>query len=123
MLRESIEALILMLAPFTPHLSEELWEAMGHAGGVDAAGWPEFDPDIARAEEIELPVQVNGKVRARLSVPLDTSEAEVRRLALDDRHVQARTSGQEVARVIVVPGRLVNVVTRPVAAPRAGGQG
>ena len=122
-LRESIEALILMLAPFTPHLSEELWEAMGHAGGVDAAGWPEFDPDIARAEEIELPVQVNGKVRARLSVPLDTSEAEVRRLALDDRHVQARTSGQEVARVIVVPGRLVNVVTRPVAAPRAGGQG
>ena len=119
--RESVEALIRMLAPFTPHLAEELWEAIGHAGGVTVAGWPEFDPDIARAEEVELPVQVNGKVRARLSVPIDTAEAEVQRLALAHPHVQARTSGQQVARVVVVPRRLVNVVTRPAAAGSAGG--
>ena len=118
--REAIEALIRMLAPFTPHLAEELWEAIGHAGGVTAAGWPEFDPDIARAEEVELPVQVNGKVRARLSVPRETPEAELQRLALADPQVQARTSGQQVARVIVVPRRLVNVVTRPAPAQRAG---
>ena len=118
--REAIEALILMLAPFTPHLAEELWEAIGHAGGVTAAGWPAFDADIARAELVELPVQVNGKVRARLSVPVETPEAEVQRLALADLHVQARTSGQQVVRVIVVPRRLVNVVTRPAPAERVG---
>ena len=118
--REAVEALILMLAPFTPHLAEELWETIGHAGGVTAAGWPEFDPDIARAEEVELPVQVNGKVRARLSVPVETPEAEVQRLALADPHVRTRTSGQQVVRVIVVPRRLVNVVTRPGPAERAG---
>ena len=118
--REAVEALILMLAPFTPHLAEELWESIGRAGGVTAAGWPEFDPDIARAEELELPVQVNGKVRAHLSVPLETPEAEVQRLALADPHVRARTSGQQVVRVIVVPRRLVNVVTRPAPAQRGG---
>ncbi|MCY4660566.1 MAG: leucine--tRNA ligase [Acidobacteria bacterium] len=118
--REAIEALILMLAPFTPHLAEELWESVGHAGGVTAAGWPEFDPDIARAEELELPVQVNGKVRAHLSVPVETAEAEVQRLALAHPHVQARTAGQQVVRVIVVPRRLVNVVTRPAPAQRGG---
>ena len=118
--REAVEALILMLAPFTPHLAEELWESTGHAGGVTAAGWPTFDPEIARAEEVELPVQVNGKVRAHLTVPVETSEAEVRRLALADRHVQARTSGQQVVRVIVVRRRLVNVVTRPAPAERGG---
>ena len=118
--RESVEALILMLSPFTPHLAEELWEAIGHAGGVTAAGWPEFDPDIARVEDVELPVQVNGKVRARLSIAVETPEAEVRRRALAHPHVAARTSGQEVVRVVVVPRRLVNVVTRP--APHGRGE-
>ena len=68
-LREALEALVLMLSPFTPHLAEELWERLGHASGVVAAGWPAFDEAAAREDEIEMPVQVNGKVRARITVP------------------------------------------------------
>ena len=108
--REAVEALVLMLSPFTPHLSEELWEALGHAEGVEAAGWPAFDADVARAETVVLPVQVNGRVRARLTVAVDTPEDELRRLALAHPQVEAHTTGRKVARVVVVPGRLVNVV-------------
>ena len=111
--REALEALVLMLSPFTPHLAEELWEALGHEDGVEAAGWPAFDPDVARAETLVLPVQVNGKVRARLSVAVDTAEDELRRLALAQPQVEAHTAGKTVARVVVVPGRLVSIVARP----------
>ena len=110
--REAIEALVLMLSPFTPHLSEELWEALGHADGVDAAGWPAFDADVARAETLVLPVQVNGKVRARLTVAVDTTEDELRRLALAQPQVETHVAGRTVARVVVVPGRLVSIVAK-----------
>jgi len=111
-LREALEALVLMLSPFTPHLSEELWETLGHADGVEAAGWPVFDADVARAETLVLPVQVNGRVRARLTVGVDTADDELRRLALADPHVEAHTAGRTVARVVVVPGRLVSIVAK-----------
>ena len=68
-----------MLSPFAPHMAEELWERLGHAGGVVAAGWPAYDEAVARAEQIVVPVQVNGKVRARLTVPAGTSEEELQR--------------------------------------------
>ena len=110
--REALEALVLMLSPFTPHLSEELWEAMGHGEGVEAAGWPVFDADVARAETLVLPVQVNGKVRARLTVSADSGEDELRRLALDQPQVRAHTAGKTVARIVVVPGRLVSIVAK-----------
>ena len=111
--REAIEALVLMLAPFTPHLSEELWEALGHGEGVEAAGWPAFDPDVARVETAVLPVQVNGRVRARLTAAVDAAEDELRRLALAQPQVQAHVAGKTVARVVVVPGRLVSIVAKP----------
>jgi leucyl-tRNA synthetase len=76
-LQEAVEALVLLLAPFTPHLSEELWEMLGHPGGVVAAGWPALDEAAARAEEIEVPVQVNGKVRGRVTVPADASGDDI----------------------------------------------
>ena len=110
--REAMEALVLMLSPFTPHLAEELWEAMGHSGGVEAAGWPAFDPDVARGDTIVLPVQVNGKVRARLTVAAGAAEDELRRLALDQLQVQAHTAGKRVERVVIVPGRLVSIVAK-----------
>ncbi len=81
-LREAVEALVLMLSPFTPHLAEELWERLRpDAGerGIAAAGWPAVDEDAAREEEIEMPVQVNGKLRARITVDAEASEAEIRR--------------------------------------------
>jgi leucyl-tRNA synthetase len=110
--REALEALVLMLSPFTPHLSEELWEALGHGEGVEAAGWPVFDAEVARAETLVLPVQVNGKVRARLTVSVDSGEDDLRRLALEQPQVRAHTAGKTVARVVVVPGRLVSIVAK-----------
>ncbi len=110
--REAVEALVLMLSPFTPHLSEELWETLGHADGVVAAGWPTFDPDVARAAELVVPVQVNGRVRSRLTVDAELSEAELERHALAEPKVAAHLSGKTVVRVVVVAGKLVNIVAR-----------
>ncbi len=110
--KEAVEALVLMLSPFTPHLSEELWEALGHSDGVVAAGWPAFDPNVARADELVVPVQVNGRVRTRLTVDAELSVAELERQALEDPHVVAHVSGKTVARVIVIAGKLVNIVAR-----------
>ena len=111
-LREAVEALVLMLSPFAPHLCEELWERLGHAGGLRAAAWPGFDPEVARADEVVVPVQVNGKLRARLTVDADVAEEELRTAALAESAVRARTAGREIVRVVVVRGKLVNVVVR-----------
>ena len=112
-LKEAIEALVLMLSPFAPHMVEELWERLGHEGGVVAAGWPAFDPEVAKAEEIVVPVQVNGKLRARLTVPADSTEEQLRALALADPAVQAHTQGKRVVKVVIARGKLVNVVVAP----------
>jgi leucyl-tRNA synthetase len=111
-LKESVESLILMLSPFAPHMSEELWERLGHAGGVVAAGWPAFDAEVARAETITVPVQVNGKLRARLTVGADVPEEELRALALADPHVQQYTDGKTLVNVVIAGRKLVNVVVK-----------
>ena len=109
-MREAVEALIRLLAPFAPHTAEELWEMLGHEGGLTAVSWPEFNPAVARAEEIVIPVQVNGKVRGRVNVPVDISDDELQRVALADPGVQAHTAGKAVKKVVVAKGRLVSVV-------------
>ncbi len=111
-LGEAVEALVLMLAPFTPHIAEELWEELGHRGGLHAAPWPSFDPAVARANEMVVPVQVNGKVRSRLTVASDASEQELRALALADPAVLAHTTGKTIGQVIVARGKLVSIVAR-----------
>lgn len=112
--REALEALVLMLAPFTPHISEEMWEALGHEGGIlnGTSRWPQADKELARREELEIPVQVNGKLRSRISATPDTPEDELRTAALADEKIQSFTNGREIVKVIVVPQRLVNVVVR-----------
>jgi leucyl-tRNA synthetase len=111
--REAIEALVVMLAPFSPHVAEEMWSGLGHERGlVEAAPWPAADPELARREELEIPVQVNGKLRARVTVAPDISEADLRAIALADAKVQGFIDGHEVMKVIVVPQRLVNVVVK-----------
>jgi leucyl-tRNA synthetase len=111
---EAIEALVVMLAPFSPHVAEEMWESLGHKGGLvqATAVWPVADPELARKEELEIPVQVNGKLRSRVVVAPDISEADLRALALADSKVQGFIDGHEVVKVIVVPQRLVNVVVK-----------
>jgi leucyl-tRNA synthetase len=111
-LREAVETLLLLLGPVCPHVTEELWAALGHAESLFRQRWPEPDPVALVREEVTVVVQVDGKVRSRLTVEAGASEEEVRRLALADGKIQPWTSGREVARVVVVPGRLVNVVTR-----------
>jgi leucyl-tRNA synthetase len=112
--REAIEALVVMLTPFSPHVAEEMWESLGHQGGLvqAAAVWPVADPELARKEELEIPVQVNGKLRSRVIVAPDITEADLRALALADSKVQGFIDGHQVVKVIVVPQRLVNVVVK-----------
>ncbi len=109
-LKEAAEALVLMLSPFTPHVAEELWERLGRTGGVVAAGWPAFDAEVAKADEIVVPVQVNGKLRSRLGVPADVTEDDLRARALADPAVRSHTQGKRVIKVVIAKGRLVNVV-------------
>jgi leucyl-tRNA synthetase len=108
--REAIEALVRMLSPFAPHTCEELWEMLGHRDGLMQAAWPEFNAEVARAEEIVIPVQVNGKVRSRLTVPAESSEKELEEMALADPAVIAHLSGKQVKKVVVAKGRLVSLV-------------
>ncbi len=108
--REAVEALLRMLAPFAPHTAEELWQNLGYPGGLAAASWPAFSDQVARADEVVVPVQVNGKVRGRLTVAADASEAELGRLALAAPSVQAHIAGRTIKKVVVARGRLVSVV-------------
>lgn len=107
---EAIHSLILVLAPFTPHIADELWERLGYQGFTYNEPFPEYDPEVAAAEELNIVVQVNGKLRDVLVVPVDTPREELERLALASPKVQQFTNGKTVKKIIVVPNKLVNVV-------------
>jgi leucyl-tRNA synthetase len=109
--KDVAEVLVRLLAPMAPHWADELWQtALGHDGSIHTQPWPDFDSEQAKADEVELAVQVNGKVRAKVTVAADAPEADVRQVALDA--VAPFTEGGTVAKAIVIPGRLVNVVVR-----------
>lgn len=108
--RAVLEPFVLLLAPYAPHLAEELWRALGHADTLAYEPWPAFDPALTKADEIEVPVQVNGKVRARLKVPAEIGDKELEAAALADEAVKAQLAGKTVKMVKVVPRKLVNVV-------------
>jgi leucyl-tRNA synthetase len=109
-LREAVELLLHMLCPFAPHAAEELWERIGNSDLLCTRRWPEADDAAAREETVEVVVQVNGKVRARLTVAAAAGEAEVRTLALADPRVREHTSGKEIRKTVYVPGKLFSVV-------------
>ncbi|MCW5854061.1 MAG: leucine--tRNA ligase, partial [Anaerolineae bacterium] len=107
---EAVEAFLLLLAPLAPHLSEELWSRLGKPYSIHQQAWPAFDPAIAAEDEVEIVLQINGKVRARVTVPADADEAALRATALANEQVQKALGGGQPRKVIVVPGKLVNVV-------------
>ena len=108
--RAAVETLITLLAPFAPHLAEELWQRLGHAESLAREPWPQADPEALRQTTQIVVVQVNGKMRARITVPAGAGDAVVRAAALAEPQVQRCIDGQPVRQVIIVPGRLVNVV-------------
>ena len=100
----------LLLAPFAPYVAHELWEMLGEKGSLLRAPWPKYDPALAKEEEIELPVQVNGKLRSRIVVSADASDEIARERAFADEKIVAMIAGKQIVKVIVVPGKLVNIV-------------
>ncbi len=104
--------LVLLLAPFAPHLANELWEMLGERGSLLRAPWPKYDPALAKEEEIEIPVQINGKLRSLIVVPVDSSQELIQERALSNEKVKAAIAGKQVVKVIIVPGKLANIVVR-----------
>jgi leucyl-tRNA synthetase len=107
---EAVDSLLLLLAPIAPHIAEELWQRRGHAYSIHQQPWPQWDDAIAREETVTLVVQVNGKVRAKVDVPVGIDDAEAERIALEAENIRRYLDGKQPKKVIVVPGRLVNIV-------------
>jgi leucyl-tRNA synthetase len=110
--RRVLEAFVLLLAPFAPHLAEELWERLGHGASLAYEPWPAFDPALTEDESVEIVFQVNGKVRDKRVLPTATPEAELLEQARSSTRVAAHLEGKTVVKEIVVPGKLVNIVVR-----------
>jgi leucyl-tRNA synthetase len=110
--RELLRSLVLLLAPFAPYLAAELWEELGEEGNVLRAPWPVSDPELAKEDELEIPVQINGKLVTVIRVAADAVPKTIEAAALADEKVQSRASGKKVVKVIVVPGKLVNLVVK-----------
>jgi leucyl-tRNA synthetase len=108
--REALERLVLCLSPFAPHLAEELWERLGHPPSIADVPWPTYDPALCIDAEVEIAVQVNGKVRGRITLARDADEATARELALADDGARAHLAGKTVRKVVYVPGRIVNLI-------------
>jgi leucyl-tRNA synthetase len=111
-IHELLRTLLLLLAPFAPYLAAELWKEMGGEGAVLRQPWPKSDPGLAREDELEIPVQINGKLVTVVRVPADASPKDIEAAALADEKVRSRTAGKTVAKIIVVPGRAVNLVVK-----------
>jgi len=109
-LREGCEALVRLTAPMMPHLAEELWQRLGHTTLLAEQPWPEADPALATDDSVTVPVQVNGKLRATLSLPRDVAKEEAEAAALADANVQRALDGKPVRKIVVVPNRVINVV-------------
>ena len=109
---EATEALLLMLAPFAPHISEELWELTDHKDSIHKQAWPKYDEEALTSETINMAVQVNGKVRAQICIPVNSTEAEVLSAAKEEPNIARRLETTSVLREIIVPGRLVNLVLK-----------
>jgi len=108
--KEAITKLLLLLAPTAPHLAEELWARIGHTYSIHNQPWPEWDEELAKEEEVTLVIQVNGKIRDKLTVPVSITEDEAKEMALGRERVKAYVQGKKINKVIYVPQKLVSIV-------------
>jgi leucyl-tRNA synthetase len=110
LMSEVLEKTIIILSPFSPHIAEEAWGLTGHEGFVSSARWPDFDAELAREEEIEVVIQINGRIRSRFYTSPGASKEELEQAAIVDPKISSLIEGKKIRRAIVVPGRLVNLV-------------
>ena len=110
--RHAMEAFVLLLSPFAPHIAEELWELLGHPGSLAREPWPAFDEEKTKVETVEIVVQVNGKVRSKFMASPDSPEEMLRERATAEPGVTAHLAGKEIVRVVVVKNRLVSIVVK-----------
>ncbi len=109
-LREAVDAVVLLISPIAPHIAEELWRELEHTGSIANAPWPAWREDALKTEEILIVVQVNGKLRGRLNVAADASREDIEKMAVRDARIQEFIAGKAIKKVVVVPGKLVNIV-------------
>jgi leucyl-tRNA synthetase len=109
----ALDSFVKLLAPFAPHMAEELWEMLGHKGTVCSGGWPAFDPALTIRDEVEIAIQVLGKLRGSVRVARDTSAEDVQAAAMADEGVARHIEGKTLVKVIHVPNRLINFVVKP----------
>ncbi len=110
--RSIMQSFVLLLSPLAPHLAEELWQLLGHQQSLAYEAWPVYDEALTKSSQLEIPIQVNGKLRGRLTVPADVSKEQLQALAMQDPRVQELTADKQIVKTIVVPGRLVNIVVK-----------
>ena len=110
--QQATESLLLLLAPTAPHLTEELWQRTGRDYSIHNQPWPSWDEELAQDEQITLVIQVNGKLRDRLTLPASVTEAEAKKLALDSQRVKTHLMAKEITKIIYVPKKLINLVVR-----------
>jgi leucyl-tRNA synthetase len=108
--RQAMETYVLLLAPFAPHLCEELWQRLGHEDTLTYEAWPEYDEACLKVDSVEILVQINGKPKSRLDVPAGADRDALQELALADETIKELLQGKQIRKVIAVPGRLVNIV-------------
>ena len=109
---EAIKNLLILIAPSAPHMAEELWLGLGLPYSIHKQRWPAWDPELAIDEEVTLVVQINGKVRDKLTVPASITEDEAKKIAFDQERIKSYTSGRDILKIIYVPGKLLNIVLK-----------
>lgn len=110
--REAMEKLVLLLSPYAPHLAEELWQLLGHSDTLAYEPWPEYDEALIAEDKLEIPVQINGKVRSKIRVPAGADQGAIEAAARNDPRIVELLAGKQIVKTVVVPGRLVNFVIR-----------
>jgi leucyl-tRNA synthetase len=108
--KEVLELLTLMLAPMTPHIAEEMWEILGHSNGLWTVSWPAANAELAKDDDVEIPVQINGKLRSKLKVPTGIGQDEIVKLAKSDTAIAAHLDSKRIVKIVYVPNKLLNLV-------------
>ncbi len=109
----AMEQFVLLLSPYAPHLCEELWQLLGHQNTLAYEPWPSYDDAWLKEDTVEIPVQINGKLRSKIRVPTESDRGALLASALEDEKIQDYLKGHDVLKEIVVPGRMVNLVVKP----------